>query len=164
MLKIYQVETDEDIEVTRSLLAEYLASREFEESIFPEEVQAFQKQLSELPAEFAPPKGCLFLAMYGEKPAGCVGLRDLGDGICEMKRLYVKPEFRGLKIGRKLVEAVIKQAQNIGYKYMRLDTIPLMIAARALYVSIGFEEIESYRYNPIEGVQFMELELNKFSA
>jgi ribosomal protein S18 acetylase RimI-like enzyme len=76
-----------------------------------------------------------------------------------MKRLYVKPEFRGLKIGRKLVEAVIEQAENIGYKHMRLDTIPLMIAARALYVSLGFEEIEPYRYNPIEGAQFMELKL-----
>ncbi|MHC4266656.1 MAG: GNAT family N-acetyltransferase [Planctomycetota bacterium] len=165
MLKIYQVETDEDIEVTRSLLGEYFARREFEESIFPEEVQAFQKQLSELPAEFAPPKGCLFLAMYGDQPAGCVGLRDLGDGISEMKRLYVKPEFRGFKIGRKLVEAVIEQAQNIiGYKQMRLDTIPSMIAARTLYVSIGFEEIEPYRYNPIEGAQFMELKLSKFSG
>jgi ribosomal protein S18 acetylase RimI-like enzyme len=159
MLKIYQVETDEDIEVTRSLLAEYLASREFEESIFPEEVQAFQMQLSELPAEFAPPKGCLFLAMYGEQPAGCVGLRDLGDAICEMKRLYVKPEFRGLKIGRKLMESIITEARTIGYSAIRGDTIPSMQAAKTLYISLGFKEIEPYRYNPIEGVMFMELKL-----
>ena len=141
MLKILIAKTDKDLEIVRVLLAEYLASREFEESIFPEEVQAFQKQLSELPAEFAPPKGCLLLAMYGDQPAGCVGLRDLGDGICEMKRLYVRPEFRGLKIGRKLVEAIIAAARKIGYSSIRGDTVPTMQIAQALYTSLGFKEI-----------------------
>ena len=159
MLKIYPVETDEDIEIARSLLAEYLACRELEDSIFPQEVQAFQKQLSELPAEFAGPGGCLLLAMYGEQQAGCVALRDLGDSICEMKRLYVKPEFRGLKIGRKLAEAVIAEAQRIGYSAIRGDTVGSMQTAQTLYASLGFNEIESYRYNPIEGVKFIELKL-----
>ncbi|MFC1676545.1 GNAT family N-acetyltransferase [Planctomycetota bacterium] len=159
MLKIYPAETDEDIELVKKLLEEYLASREFEDSIFPEEVQAFQKQLSELPAEFAGPSGCLLIAKYGEQPAGCVGLRNLGDGICEMKRLYIKSQFRGLKIGRKLMESIISEARRIGYSVIRGDTIPSMQAAQALYASLGFKEIEPYRYNPIEGVKFMELKL-----
>jgi putative acetyltransferase len=159
MLKIFPVETGEDIELVKKLLAEYLASREFEDSIFPEEVQAFQKQLSELPAEFAGPSGCLLIAMYREQPAGCVGLRDLGDDICEMKRLYVKPEFRGLKIGRKLAEAIIAEAKKIGYSRIRADTVGSMKTAMALYMSLGFNQIEPYRYNPIEGAVFIELEL-----
>jgi ribosomal protein S18 acetylase RimI-like enzyme len=159
MLKIVAVERGKNLELVKSLLEEYFASREFEGSIFPEEVQAFQKQLSELPAEFAGPSGCLFLAMYGKLPAGCVGLRDLGNGICEMKRLYVRPEFRGLKIGRKLMESIIVEARRIGYSAIRGDTIPSMQAAQALYASLGFKEIGPYRYNPIEGVKFMELKL-----
>ena len=159
MLKIYPVKTNEDIEIARSLLAECLACRELEDSIFPEEVQAFQKQLAELPAEFAGPSGCLLIAMYGEQPAGCVGLRKLSDSICEGKRLYVKPEFRGLKIGRGLVEAIIAEARRIGYSAIRGDTAPSMKTAQALYASLGFKEIESYRYNPIEGVKFIELKL-----
>jgi ribosomal protein S18 acetylase RimI-like enzyme len=159
MLKIFLVERGENLELVRVLLEEYLASREFEDSIFPQEVQAFQKQLSELPAEFAVPSGCLFLAMYGKLPAGCVGLRDLGNGICEMKRLYVRPEFRGLKIGRKLMESIIAEARRMGYSAIRGDTIPSMQAAQVLYASLGFKEIGPYRYNPIEGVKFMELKL-----
>ena len=157
ILKIYPVKTDEDIEIARSLLGEYLASRESEMSIFSQEIKAFQRQLRELPAEFAEPSGCLFIARYEGQPAGCVGLRDLGDSICEMKRLYVKPEFRGQGIGKDLAKAVIKQAQEIGYTCMRVDTFDDM--AKALYASLGFKEIEPYRHNPIENVAFMELKL-----
>ena len=159
MLEIYPVETDKDIGLVKRLLEEYLACRELEDSIFPQEVQAFQKQLSKLPAEFAEPSGCLLLAMYGELPAGCVGLRDLGDDICEMKRLYIRPEFRGLKIGRKLMESIIAEARRIGYFAIRGDTIPSMQVAQALYASLGFKEIGPYHYNPIEGVKFIELKL-----
>jgi len=101
----------------------------------------------------------LFLAMHGELPSGCVGLRDLGEGICEGKRLYVRPEFRGSKIGRKLMESIIAEARRIGYSVIRGDTAPSMQAAQALYASLGFKEIEPYRYNPIEGVKFIELKL-----
>ena len=104
MLKIYPVKTDKDIERARSILGEYLTSRESEMSIFSQEIKAFQRQLRELPAEFAEPSGCLFLARHEKQPAGCVGLRDLGDGVCEMKRLYVKPKFRGQGIGKDLAK------------------------------------------------------------
>ena len=157
MLDIYPAKTNEDIEAARSVLGEYLAWRESEKSISCQELRAFRKQLADLPAEFAEPGGCLLLAEYGEQPVGCVGLRDLGDGACEMKRLYVRPEWRGRGIGKSLAKEVIEKAKTIGYGRMRIDTFDG--AAKALYASLGFEEIEPYRYNPIEGVVFMELKL-----
>lgn len=159
MVEIFPAKTDEDIELVKKLLEEYLAYRESEDSIFPQEVRAFQEQLNMFPAEFAGPGGRLFLAKYEELPAGCVALRDLGSGICEMKRLYVRPKFRGLKIGRKLMESVIVEARRIGYSAIRGDTVGTMQAAQALYASLGFKEIDAYRYNPIEGVKFIELKL-----
>jgi ribosomal protein S18 acetylase RimI-like enzyme len=156
-LKIYPAETNEDIELVRGLLEEYLAWRKRENSISSQESQAFQRQLAELPAEFASPKGCLLLAGYGEQPIGCVGLRKLSDDICEMKRLYIRPQFRGRGAGKDLAKAVIEQAQEIGYTCMRIDTFDNV--AKALYASLGFREIEPYRDNPIEGVVFMELKL-----
>jgi len=103
--------------------------------------------------------GCLLLAEYKGQAVGCVGLRKLGDGICEMKRLYVRPEFRGLNIGRKLAEAIIVAASKIGYTSVRGDTVPSMKIAQALYASLGFKEIRPYRYNPIEGAIYIELKL-----
>jgi ribosomal protein S18 acetylase RimI-like enzyme len=154
MLKIYQVQTQEELKEIRKLFIEYAGSLGFDLCF-----QNFEQELANLPGHYAPPEGCLLLAKYKNNFAGCVGLRKIKEGICEMKRLYVRLEFRGFKIGKKLAEAIIEQAQNIGYKHMRLDTIPSMKAARALYVSLGFEEITPYRYNPIEGAQFMELKL-----
>ena len=88
-----------------------------------------------------------------------IGLRKLSDGVCEMKRLYVREQFRGLGFGRALAEAVIEEARKIGYNYMRLDTVPSMDVARALYASVGFKQTSPYRYNPIEDAVFMELRL-----
>ena len=121
--------------------------------------QDFDRELAELPGDYAPPSGRLFLAMSEGKIAGCVALRQLSPGICEMKRLYVREAFRGKGLGRTLATAVIDEARKIGYKRMRLDTLPSMAAAIRLYESLGFVEIEPYRENPIEGARFMEIAL-----
>ena len=157
MLKIYPVKTYDDIEVVRVILGEYLACRKSNDSIFPKELQAFRKQIAELPAEFAEPRGCLLLAECDGQLVGCVCLRDLGESICEIKRLYVKPKWRNQGIGKALSKEVIKKAKEIGYAHMRIDTFD--DAAKKLYASIGFKRIQPYRYNPIEGVEFMELKL-----
>jgi len=154
MLKIIHVESGKNLEAVKSLFEEYAESLGFDLCF-----QNFDEELANLPGDYVPPEGCLLLAMYRDKVAGCVGLRKLSDGVCEMKRLYVRPDLRGLKIGRKLAKAVIEQARSVGYARMRLDTVPSMKAARALYISLGFSEISPYRYNPIEGTVFMELAL-----
>lgn len=160
MLKIFPVEVDEDIELVRVLLEEYLAWLETEKWISSQEFQAFQDQLAKLPNGFAGPGGCLLVAIYRGEAAGCVALRKVDDGVCEMKRLYVKQKFRGLKIGRALAEAVIEEARKIGYAQMRAHTLRAMEAANTLYVSLGFEEISPYEENLIDGAVFMELALH----
>ncbi len=154
MLEIIEAESDEDIEQVRTLFGKYADTLDF-----GLDFQDFEEELTNLPGDYIRPAGCLLLALYKGQPAGCVGLRKLSEGVCEMKRLYVREQFRGLGIGRALAEAVIEEAKKIGYNYMRLDTVPAMEAARALYVSVGFKQIGPYRYNPIEGAVFMELRL-----
>jgi ribosomal protein S18 acetylase RimI-like enzyme len=121
--------------------------------------QDFDTELATLPGGYAPPGGRLLIALSQGQVAGCIALRRLTGEICEMKRLYVKLEFRGLKIGRALTEVVIEQARSIGYRRMRLDTLPTMARARAIYASLGFREIGPYCYNPVGGTAFMELDL-----
>jgi ribosomal protein S18 acetylase RimI-like enzyme len=155
MLKIIQADSEEYYPQGRELLREYASSLGFDLHF-----QEFQKELAEFPGEYAPPDGRLLLAQEDTKIAGCVALRKISKDVCEMKRLYVRPEFRGKGIGRSLARAIIEEARKIGYKHMRLDTVPFMKEAISLYRSLGFEEIESYRYNPIEGARFMELDLS----
>lgn len=123
------------------------------------EFQDFEQELNNLPGEYKLPHGCILLAFHNHILAGCVALRKFEDKICEMKRLYVKLEYRGRKIGKKLAELVIKKARKMGYKSMRLDTLPFMKEAISLYLSLGFKEIEAYRVNPFEGAKFFELDL-----
>ena len=152
MLKIIRTDSEEHLSQGRELLREYAASLGFDLHF-----QEFQKELAEFPGEYAPPDGRFLLAMHDDQPAGSVALRKISDSVCEMKRLYVRPEFRKKGIGRKLTEAIIDEARRMGYVHMRLDTVPFMTPAIALYLSLGFKEIESYRFNPIEGAKFMEL-------
>lgn len=154
MIDIVEVESDEALDHIRRLFHEYAESLGIDL-----EFQGFEEELAGLPGDYATPHGCLLLAERDGRPAGCVALRRLDDETCEMKRLYVKPEFQGLKIGRRLAEVVIAKAKELGYRRMRLDTLPSMAAARRLYRSLGFREISPYRYNPVEGTTFMELEL-----
>ncbi|MGB9721631.1 MAG: GNAT family N-acetyltransferase [bacterium] len=154
MVDFIFVVSDEQISIVRELFKEYASGLGFDLCF-----QNFDKELAELPGDYASPDGRLILAVNDGKIAGCVALRKLAVNICEMKRLYVKPEFRGMGIGKKLVKFIIDEAKKIGYSYMKLDTVPAMKEAIALYRSMGFYEIEAYRENPIEGAKFMELKL-----
>ncbi len=122
--------------------------------------QSFSEELESLPGEYSPPEGRLLLAIRDGKPVGCVALRKIDDETCEMKRLFVRSGHRGSGLGRLLAEAIIQEARLVGYRRMRLDTVPALEAAIGLYGALGFREIPPYRYNPIEGATFWEMDLN----
>ena len=126
------------------------------------EFQNFKEELEYLPADYGSPEGAILLAYYKSKLAGCVALRKFKNNICEMKRLFVRTEFRGRGIGKVLSERIIDKARRIGYKLMRLDTLSFMKEAINLYLSLGFKEIKSYRYNPFEDAKYFELKLRDF--
>jgi putative acetyltransferase len=122
--------------------------------------QGFDGELAALPGKYAPPQGAVLIARNENAVAlGCVAMRPLEDGVCEMKRLYVAPEGRGLGLGRALAEAIIEAARTAGYREMRLDTLASMTGAQALYRALGFLEIAPYYDTPIEGTVFMGLRL-----
>lgn len=155
MTNILQAETAEEIEAARNLFREY-------EAWFGLDLcfQGFENELASLPGKYEMPDGRLLLAYSDDKLAGCIAMRKLDDGVCEMKRLFVRDEFRGKRIGVTLIEKIIADAREIGYAKMRLDTFPPKMAkAVKLYESHGFAQIAPYYENPYDGVLFMELTL-----
>ena len=158
-LELRDVRSPEEVESARELFEEYQQSLGVDLAF-----QDFERELSELPGDYAPPRGRLLLAYVDGSLAGCVGVRPLAEGCCELKRLYIRPSFRGIGAGRTLAEAAIEAGKAAGYDRMRLDTIPQMREARALYATLGFREIEPYRFNPFPGTSYMELALENHAS
>ena len=151
MLTIRSVATADCVEHVKALF------REYEQSLGVDLCfQGFESELASLPGAYAPPRGRLLIAMDGDDAGGCVALRPLGGDSCEMKRLYLRPALRGRGAGRALAMRVIDEARAIGYRTMRLDTLPTMKEAIALYVSLGFRRIAPYYPNPVPGAIYME--------
>jgi len=138
----------------RVLIREYAASL-----AFSLDFQGFAHELETLRTEYGPPSGALHLARAGPRYAGCVALRRLDEETCEMKRLFVRPAYRHLGLGRRLATGILGEARRLGYRWMVLDTVPSMTAAIALYRSLGFEEIPPYRFNPIPGAVYLRCTL-----
>jgi putative acetyltransferase len=154
-LTLAQAESQADIGQVRQLFLEYAQSLGFSLCF-----QNFDQELANLPGDYSRPGGCLLLAYSAGEVAGCVAMHKLQPGVCEMKRLYLRPPFRGKGLGRVLANAVIAEARKSGYRFMRLDTVePVMKDAVAMYRRLGFYEIEPYRVNPMPGTLYMELQL-----
>lgn len=146
----------DDVELARRLFREYAEALGVDL-----EFQGFAAELAGLPGDYAPPLGRLLLALAGGEPAGCAALRPLSPEVGEMKRLYVRPAFRGSGLGERLARAILEEAARAGYQRLRLDTLPGMESAMALYRRLGFRPIAPYRVNPVAGAMFFERELGQ---
>jgi len=140
-----------EVAEVKALFLEYAESLDFELCF-----QGFDEEMARFPGDYAAPAGALLLASVEGAAAGAVGLRPLGEGVCEMKRLYVRPAYRSQGLGRALIEASLDQGRRLGYGAMRLDTLPSMAAAIALYEAYGFKDIGAYTHNPLAGVRYLE--------
>jgi putative acetyltransferase len=154
-LRLKQAESASEVAQARELFLEYARSLDFSLCF-----QDFDKELCGLPGDYAPPQGRLLLVEYEKQLAGCGALHRLQADVCEMKRLYLRVQFRGKGLGRALAHRIIAEAREIGYQRMRLDTVePVMQDAVAMYRKLGFQEIAPYRVNPRPGTLYMELKL-----
>ena len=154
MVSIKTATTETDLQNITALFREYAGSLDFDLDF-----QNFAEELAGLPGAYDSPDGCLVLAFIEGVATGCVALRKLGAGICEMKRLYVRPAGRGRGLGELLVREIVGRGRAMGYSRMRLDTAPSMGAAQEIYARFGFRDIEPYCHNPLAGARFMELKL-----
>jgi ribosomal protein S18 acetylase RimI-like enzyme len=154
MIRIVEAQTQDHYQKARELFLQYADSLGFDL-----EFQGFSEELATLPGSYTPPHGCILLAEDSGDYAGCVALRPLEGSVCEMKRLFVRSDFRGQGVGRMLACLVIDRAREMGYHKMRLDTVASMKEARSLYYSLEFKNIKAYRYNPMHDASYLELEL-----
>lgn len=156
-MKIRQVRTKKEINQVRKLFREY-------EAFLGEDLcfQSFEEELAALPGVYSPPDGDLLIGIIGKRVMGCVAVRRLDDGVCEMKRLFVRQEARGKGLGRELAVSVMEVARKLGYSMMKLDTLERLTEAINLYESLGFYRIEPYYENPLSGVLYWEINLNRF--
>jgi putative acetyltransferase len=152
---IVQAGTEEEIAAAHALFLEYAEAIGVDLCF-----QGFDAELAGLPGDYAPPHGRLLLAVADDEPVACVALHKLSEGVCELKRLYVRPDFRRTRLGRRLTEEAVAAARAIGYERMRLDTLPSMAEAQRLYEALGFREIQPYYDNPVPGARFLELRLS----
>jgi len=155
-MRIAQAQSESEIEQVRELFGEYVAWLGINLCF-----QNYDREVADLPGEYAPPRGRLLLALADDgAAAGCAALRDLGNGVAEMKRLFVRPAFRGQRLGWQLAEMILDEARALGYERIRLDTLPgKMDRAIAMYRVLGFKDIAPYYNNPVDGAAFMELKL-----
>jgi GNAT superfamily N-acetyltransferase len=151
---IHQASSPQDLALARELFLEYADWIKVDLCF-----QGFERELATLPGDYTPPQGRLLLAFHHEQAVGCVALRRIDATTAEVKRMYVRPEARGKRVGRQLLEQLITAARESGYRRLVLDTLPQMPEAQALYRSFGFVEIPGYYHNPLPGVIFMELQL-----
>ena len=155
-MRVLQAQSEKEIQQVRELFGEYVAWLGINLCF-----QNYDKEVRDLPGDYALPSGRLLLALADDgEAAGCAALRDLGNGVCEMKRLFVRPNFRGQRLGWQLAEMILAEARAIGYQHIRLDTLPgKMDRAIAMYRTLGFKDIAAYYNNPVAGAAFMELAL-----
>lgn len=154
-ITLRQADTPELVSITRTLFREYAEAIDTDLAY-----QGFSAELASLPAPYAPPDGTLLIAHVDSELAGCVGLRPLGDGVGEMKRLYVRPAYRNVGLGKHLIDAVIQAARQAGHRELRLDTLSSMTSAQALYRRLGFVEIAPYNDKYLPGTRFYSLQVD----
>lgn len=154
MIHIIHAETEAHFDAAGILFREY--EKELDVDLC---FQSFEEELATLPGKYQPPDGALFLGLVNNQTAGCVALRKLSDSVCEMKRLFVRPQFRHLGLGRVLSEQIISHARLTGYQFMYLDTLARLTDAMRLYSSLGFQETDPYYHNPLNGVVYLQLDL-----